>query len=40
MQEVWKKVLVETKNDLASKVLLSEKFTKGGNSPFETVEPH
>ena len=33
-------MLVEIKSDLASRVLLSEKFTQGENSPFETVEPH
>ena len=33
------KILVETKNDLASTVLLSAKFTKGENSSFETVNP-
>ena len=40
MQEVQKNMLVETMNGLASKVLLSEEFTKGENSPFEKVEPH
>ena len=35
-----KKMLVETINDLARRVLLSEKFIKGENNPFEAVEPH
>ena len=33
-------MLVETKNDLASRILLNNKFTKRENGPFETVEPH
>ena len=31
---------VETKNYLASSVLLSKEFTKGENSPLEIIESH
>ena len=34
------KMLVKTKNNQASRVLLSKEFTKGKNSPFKTVKPH
>ena len=33
-------MLVETKNDLARRVLLCKEFTRGENSPFETEERH
>ena len=39
MQEVKEKMLVETKDNLTSKVLFGKKFTKKVNSPFVTVEP-
>ena len=40
MQEVQEKMLIDTKNNLASRLLLSKEFTKRENSPFETVEPN
>ena len=40
MLEIWENMLVETKNDLASRVLLRKEFTRIQNSPFKTVEHH
>ena len=33
-------MLVQSKNNLASRVLQRKDFTKGENSLFETLEPH
>ena len=33
-------MIVETKNDLASRVKLSKEFASRENSPFKTVEHH